>query len=455
MIKASAPNLKNNIFSSMKFWPLNRSALVLLPLIAAFLNFPFSANLPNRWSLTQLVCTYQDGCLKRGLLGAALWPLRHLDGARAYSILTSLSWLVSLGVLGSLVLLAGVNVLTCAYRGERVSPRHSRSVTMGSCMGTAAIMIAPTIQFFYHFSGYLDSFAIGALMLGFGLLTYSARCKSPKWLLIILSAIPAVVAVGIHEMAAIAFLPTYIILTLLYLKEHGALPKKSTKFLFFVSVGFSALAAFSEFTVELVIRSFGKPYMPEWLINHRRLADILTPRSDFFDHTFVLKSIEKTFPSLANLGGLSNVALGLVHSLAFVILVMLSFTLILGDTRHSFHGMKKFSKSDHVGCSSWLILCTLSPIALAFVAWDFYRWGSLVTITFLCALSSPQGFRLLFGDWQRLMGLDREPDPIINANYTVVFRSNSLTLTSKQRNFLISFISIFLVILLYFIIYVY
>ena len=186
-------------------------------------------------------------------------PLRNLDGASTYSILTLVSWLSSISVLGILVFLIGINALSCTYRGY-ASLRDSRSVAIGCCTALAAIMIAPSIQFFYHSAGYLDSFSISALMLGFVITKYmSVYCTSRKWCLIAVSVTTGVVAVAIHEMSAIAFMPTYIMLTLLEFSGCGIVSRKSTRFYFFLSVALSALAAFTAAIGSFALQVFGEP----------------------------------------------------------------------------------------------------------------------------------------------------------------------------------------------------
>jgi len=375
----------------------SRIAFFLALAAVAIARFPLSANLPNRWSVTQLVCTYQDGCFKRSFVGAILWPLRHFDAGELYSFLIRISWASSLVIIVSLVSLIASNVVHARRSKFQLA---NKSTAAGVALLLLSIIISPSLEFFYHASGYLDSFAICTLILGYLCVAAYLRAPSIKLgVLKFIAFVPAVIAMGIHEMSAVAFLPTYLIVCFLRVGVRRDAPIRSVKYYSILALSLSVSAAVLAAVLSFFMQFFGKPSLALWLTNHQQLAKIFVPRGDFFDSTMISSSVKGALRSLSSFDGLSSLGLGLIHSLAFAFLLLISLALICNSyPRIDFSQRNSPAKVIREGQSRWLMLCIISPIAMAFLGWDFYRWGALVSITFLAAIASPQGFEVIVND---------------------------------------------------------
>lgn len=374
------------------------TVLILLVVFATILKFLLSVNLPNRWSITQLVCTYQDGCLKRGLIGAILWPLRHWDGANMYSLLVDLSWLSSLSV--ALILFVSTTVNFLVFNHQRAAPPNLiSSFALG--LIPLSIIISPSLQFFFHQAGYLDAFALAVLIAGWFLSnSFSYRSNSNKAFSVALVVIPAVLSIAIHEMSTIAFLPLYFLLSFMLLRERKIIGEKSTKFLFFVAFLLSAIAALlAVVSITLLQPLLGLPSAEDWIINHQALAQVFEPRKDYFEVTSFSNSAKLTRLALANRSSLYPIILGIAHSATFAATLVLALACIndglasKGLTARTQH--YSVNTRQQPVEAKWLFLCALSPVVLTLFGLDFYRWGSLLAIAFASLLASPQGFRIV------------------------------------------------------------
>lgn len=390
---------QNRTATAVKY--MTGGAFLLFITTVTVVKFLLSANLPNRWSVTQLFCTYQDGCLKRALFGALLWIFRYWNGSDLYSLAVKLSWISSLGVLIVLLASISVNILRLLAKGRAAAPLWVISAAM--FLIALSIMASPSIQFFFHMAGYLDAFSILTLVAGWISVDFCLRNRHlRKTLVVFLVAVPAVVSMAIHELSAVAFLPTYFALSFLRLKEQGVIRRKSIKFLCILSILLSVVAALMAVVCTTIVQFLWGGLTPSaalWRINHSSLSEIFDISIDYFDSSSFFVSIKGSVMGLLSIRNLCEISLSATHSAATAIMIMIPIVLF-GNGASSVRPI--VSDKCCLGgqlqkelCWKWFLLCCSTPLAMSFLGWDYYRWGSLLTITFLCSMASPEGFKIV------------------------------------------------------------
>ncbi|MBS1716753.1 MAG: hypothetical protein JSS72_03355 [Armatimonadetes bacterium] len=334
--------LARRLFSEELSW------LRVVAIGAGILSYLRAARLPNAWAATQATTTYQNGFIKRGLLGSILsWINMPAVDYERFAI-------------ASVVFMAALLVVF-AFTVRKLGTLRS---TWGVC--SAAILLSSfAFSFLAHLIGYLD---IPILLLG--CLTFWPKKPAERIAAIVLCT---VLGLLFHELYLLAVLPFS-----LFGYWYAVLRDETTRIKMRLAASLIPIGGAVGMLGYLAIPKAENTSMANFLASSALGNANYMPRLDFYPLLYrpLATNWQIVWSGFHEKGWPPDQIFGIL-TYGFTVAALL----VIGLSQ-----MKRQLSGKRLQLARWLLfVCSLAPVGLIFIAVDDYRWFALATFsTFFC-----------------------------------------------------------------------